>query len=274
MFMNDSDCIAFLQWALPQLHFRWEGFRRVRAQACKRIQRRMQDLGLEGQDDYRQYLESHAEEWLELDGLTRITISRFYRDKAMFAFLEAEVLPELAQRARARGDRRLKVLSLGCGSGEEPYTIVLLWMLRLRSLFQDLDCEVVAIDADPHMLRRAKEACYEYGTVKNLPEELLQAGFDRREDSFLLRPDFRDMVCFVQQDVRTEMPAETYDLVLCRNLVFTYYDETLQVRLLDRMEPLIKVGGGLVIGIHEDLPKTGHELQAWSGRLKVYRKPG
>jgi chemotaxis protein methyltransferase CheR len=272
--MNDSDCIDFLQWVLPKLHCRWEGFRKVRSQACKRIYRRMQDLGLEGQDDYRQYLESHVDEWLELDGLTRITISRFYRDKAMFAFLEREVLPGLAQRARMRGDQRLKVLSLGCGSGEEPYTIVLLWMLRLGSLYQDLDCEVVAIDADPHMLKRAKESRYEYGTVKNLPEDLLQEGFISREGLFELRPKFKGRVRFLQKDVRLEMPAGTYDLVLCRNLVFTYYDADLQERLLDAISSLIKGDGALVIGIHEELPKTGHELKAWSERLRIYRKPG
>jgi chemotaxis protein methyltransferase CheR len=272
--MNDKDCVAFLQWALPKLHFRWEGFRRVRAQVCKRINRRMQALGLEVQDDYHQYLEGHAEEWLKLDGLTRVTISRFYRDKAMFAFLEREVLPELARRAGARGARRLKVLSLGCGSGEEPYTIALLWMLRIASQFQDLDLELDAIDADPHMLSRAKEARYEYGTVKNLPEELLQEGFVSREGLFELKPEFKDRVRFIQKDVRLGLPEKTYDLVFCRNLVFTYYDEALQARLLDTISAVIKADGVLVIGIHEDLPKTGHDLQAWSERLRIYRKPG
>jgi len=270
--MHDRDCVQFLQWALPRLHFRWEGFRRVRAQVCQRIHRRIQDLGLEGQADYRQYLEAHAEEWLRLDGLTRVTISRFYRDKAMFAFLEQEVLPELARRARARGSQNLKVLSLGCGSGEEPYTIVLLWMLRLVSLSRELGLEVVAIDADPHMLSRAKEASYEYGTVKNLPEALLHAGFIRRDDQFELRPEFKRRVRFIQQDVRELMPAQTYDLVLCRNLVFTYYDAALQTRLLDAISALIRADGALVIGIHEDLPKTGHKLQWWSERLRVYCK--
>ena len=99
--MRDEDCVAFLQWALPRLHMRWTGFRKVRAQVCKRLQRRLGQLGLGGLGDYRHHLAGHGEEWPILDGLLRITISRFYRDKGVFAFLADRVLPSLAEEAVA-----------------------------------------------------------------------------------------------------------------------------------------------------------------------------
>ena len=62
------DCIAFLQWALPQLSLSWPGFRKVRGQVCKRIRRRTECLGLEGLAAYRDYLDRHHQEWTILDG--------------------------------------------------------------------------------------------------------------------------------------------------------------------------------------------------------------
>ncbi len=94
--MKDTDCIAFLQWALPRMHLRWPGFRKVRRQVCRRIQRRLQILGLSDLRAYRDYLKRHTEEWSVLDHMTPITISSFYRDKAVWDFLWHEVLEQLA----------------------------------------------------------------------------------------------------------------------------------------------------------------------------------
>jgi len=104
--MTDQDCVRFLQWALPQLQLRWPGFRRVRRQVCKRIDRRLRTLELADLAAYQEYLSHHSEEWRYLDALCRITISRFYRDREVFQRLERQVLPELARNARARGESR------------------------------------------------------------------------------------------------------------------------------------------------------------------------
>jgi len=124
--MKDTDCVQFLQWALPQMHMRWPGFRKVRDHVCKRIERRIRELGLPNVQAYQEYLREIRAEWQQLDGLCRVTISRFYRDKRVFAMLEQEVLPRLAEQALAADGRSLRIWSAGCASGEEPYTLVLL----------------------------------------------------------------------------------------------------------------------------------------------------
>lgn len=105
--MRDEACVRFLQWCLPPLRKRWPGFRKVRGQVCKRIDRRLRQLGLAGPDPYRAYLETHPEEWAVLDGLCRVTISRFYRDRDVFDVLGEEVLPTLAEAARRHGEPAL-----------------------------------------------------------------------------------------------------------------------------------------------------------------------
>ena len=270
--MRDEDCVQFLQWALPQLHMRWAGFRKVRAQVCKRLHRRLKQLDIENIDEYRRYLESRTDEWRTLDELSRVTISRFYRDKLMFAFLEQEVLPTLAQQAIARSDNCLKVWSVGCGAGEEPYTISLIWKLRLQAQFPELRLQIVASDADPHMLQRANDACYPYGSVKNLPETWREQAFTLQGDDYCLKADYRRDTGFIVQDVREAMPSEIFDLVLCRNLVFTYYHEKLQRELLERIESVLRTEGALVIGIHENLPEEVTGFRVWSKKLRIYQK--
>jgi chemotaxis protein methyltransferase CheR len=153
--MTDAQCVRFLQWALPQLRMRWDGFRKVRGQVKKRLTRRLRELGLPDIEAYRDYLRRHAGEWHKLDALCRITISRFYRDKGVYAALSQQVLPTLARAARQRRDKTLRVWSAGCGGGEEPYTISILWHLELRDRYPDLQIDIVATDADPAMLARA-----------------------------------------------------------------------------------------------------------------------
>jgi len=121
--MKDDECVNFLQWALPRLQMRWAGFRKIRSRVCKRIQRHISNLQLSGVAEYQTYLQTHAEEWRKLDEICQVTISRFYRDKMVFAYLAETVLPALCQQVLQQERRELRVWSAGCASGEEPYSL-------------------------------------------------------------------------------------------------------------------------------------------------------
>jgi chemotaxis protein methyltransferase CheR len=140
----------FLQWALPRMGFRWGGFRRVRRQVCRRIDARRQVLGLADIADYKAYLETHPAEFAVLDGFCRITISRFYRDRAVFDHLRDMILPMLA---RAAGARPARAWCVGCASGEEPYSLRLAW--RLGSAAGGGGLHIIATDTEPRVLERA-----------------------------------------------------------------------------------------------------------------------
>src|SRR5688572_10367475 len=99
--MTDAECVDLLQWALPRLGLRWQGFRKVRRQVCRRLSRRIAELGLSEAGSYRAYLESNEQEWDALAALCRVTISRFWRDRAVFEALRDEVLPQLGPNVSA-----------------------------------------------------------------------------------------------------------------------------------------------------------------------------
>lgn len=268
--VRDEACVQFLQWALPQLRMQWRGFRKVRGQVCKRLQRRIRQLEIEDLEGYRCYLQQHPEEWRCLDSMTRITISRFWRDRMVFRFLAGEVLPALAQQAQAQDCDSLKVWSAGAGGGEEPYTVALVWHLQLQTRFPGLRLEIVATDSDPNMLKRAENACYHYSSLKDLPAVWRDEAFILRDRSYCLKSAYRQGTVFMTEDIRETMPSDVFDLVLCRNLVFTYYDEALQRELLEGIKWKLKTRGSLVIGIHEHLPVNVTGFRPWSDRYKVY----
>jgi chemotaxis protein methyltransferase CheR len=216
--------------------------------------RRAHELGLEGFDDYRRQLALSPPEWSRLDALCRIPISRFYRDRALFDALRSELLPRLSERALARGDTTLRAWSIGCASGEEPYTLSMIWRFGVAPRFPELDLRIVATDADETMLERARRGFYASGSLKLLPQDLRSRGFDEEAGVYRVRDDVRRDVSFQCQDVRTTTPDGPFDLVLCRNVVFTYFDPSLQRTVAERIVGRMMEGGLLIVGCHERAP--------------------
>jgi chemotaxis protein methyltransferase CheR len=254
-----ADCDEFLRWALPRLGLEWAGFRKVRRQVCRRIGRRLGVLGLCDLDAYHDYLDANPREWAALSALTPITISRFYRDRGVFDALGAEVVPALAETARASGRDGVSAWSAGCASGEEAYTLAL------------MSVDVLATDVDPVMLRRARHASYGASSVRDLPEEWLERGFERRSELYVVRPDIRRHVTVRRHDLRAAPPPGPFDLVLCRNVAFTYFAPDVQRSVLAKLTGAVGLGGALVIGIHERLPEPAAGLAPWPGTRGVFR---
>jgi chemotaxis protein methyltransferase CheR len=250
--VRDADCVEFLQWALPRLDLRWPGFRKVRRQVCRRISRRLAELGLADVAAYRAYLECNADEWSRLDGLCRITISRFWRDPTVFESLRDEVLPALGPAVTA--------WSAGCASGEEPYSLV------LAALDAGITVRVLATDADPALLDRARIACYPESSLRDLPHALRARAFD----DGCLRPAHRAPVELRCHDLRGGAPDGPFDLVLCRNVVFTYFAEALQSEVGDGLVRSLRPGGALVVGTHEAPGLEG--LEPWPHAHCVWRR--
>ena len=272
--MRDEDCVALLQWALPRMDLSWPGFRRVRRQVCKRIARRLKALALTDLAAYRSYLETDPGEWPVLDSLCHITISRFYRDRGVFDHMRAQVLPELAGLARARGEAALACWCAGCASGEEAYTLSILWRLHLTPRFADLPLRLVATDANPTVLERARRGCYARGSLKDVPADWLTQAFGVRDALYCVRPDFRHGLSFERQDIRERLPDGPFHLVLCRNLVLTYFAAALQREVLGRLTERLVPGGVLVIGTHESVPPDAAGLFARDGPPGIYQKAG
>ena len=271
---NDQQFIQFLQWALPRLGLRWPGFRKVRGQVRKRVSRRIAGLNLSGLDDYRQFLAEHQEEWSYLNRLCRITISRFFRDRGVFESLCKTVLPDLASQVASSDRNLIRCWSCGCASGEEPYTLALIWHLSVAPGYPEQGIAILGTDADPVMLKRAEEADYPTGNLKELPAKWREEAFQPGPPGHLsLKAEYKKIVRFMKQDIRETAPVDRFHLILCRNLVFTYFDRETQRKILGTFYDHLEIGGALVIGCHEKLPLSAEtSLTPWIAGKNIFRK--
>jgi chemotaxis protein methyltransferase CheR len=269
--LTDAECIAFLQWALPHLHLRWQGFRKVRGQVCKRLSRRLKALELSSVDEYRTFLGEYSKEWEQLDSLCRISISRFYRDRSVFEYLAAHAMPELAARLGTLPERRFRVWCIGCAAGEEVYTLRLLWE-SLQENFPEIDFNVLGTDVDANQIERARIACYPESALRELPDHLRQRAFEKNNGELCLLPQFKNRVEFRIQDIRREAPNEIFPLILCRNVAFTYFAEEEQLAVSKTIHASLSASGLLVLGKHEQVPAKAAGFRKALPQIPVYQR--
>ena len=254
--MKEHECTDFLQRYLPRLRFRWAGFRKVHKQVCKGLYRRMTELGFSGFSFYEGYLDDHPEERQILDSILQITISRFYRDRGFFDVLCSRVLPSLAKDILLHGGDEVRCWTAGCCSGEETYTLQILWKLCvLPAIHKDLPLRIIATDIDHDVLKRAQEGNYSESSLRDLPKELTEQAFAQCGKFYAIKKTFRENIAFLEQDIRLQLPEGSFHIIFCRNLVFTYFEEALQRQILSGIIERLHERGILVVGIHESIPK-------------------
>jgi chemotaxis protein methyltransferase CheR len=260
-----------MQWALPRLGLRVAAYRRVGGQVEKRVRRRIAALALDGVAAYRARLAEDPQEWNVLRSLCGITISRFYRDRTVWDAVCDRVLPALAAATRSAGGEHLRCWSLGCASGEEPYTLSIAWQLALAERYPEVRLTVLATDVDEHMLSRAMRAEYEAGSLREMPTAWRELAFEQAGETYRLHERFRGGVQLQQQDVRSSVPEGEFALILCRNNVFSYFDPQEQQRALQQLTACLSDGAFMVIGKDEQLP-PGSPLHAWDPKLRLYQR--
>jgi len=270
---DDDASVKFLQWCLPKLNYRWQGFRKVRKQVAKRITHRLYELELNSYAEYSDYLETHNHEWKILDSLCYITISRFYRDRKIFDALQSQLLPQIADAAIMRGNNLIQCWSAGSCSGEEPYSINIMWKLGvLPNLQNDIQLNILATEKRAHLIKRANEAVYKESSLRDMPKELISQVFLKNNNEYKLKEEFKAGVKFAKQNIREQMPQSKFDIVLCRNLVFTYFKEEIQSIILSKITDRIKQNGFLIIGAHESLPNNDYRLKPFEDNKYIYQK--
>ncbi len=270
--MRHEDCVVFLKWAMPRLGLSWPGFAHCHRQVCKRIHRRSTELGLPDFAAYRDYVLDHDTEWEVIDSCCRVTVSRFYRDAEVFDRIKSNVLPRLAHTAQARGDTVVRAWSAGCGAGEEPFSIALAWHLGPAARTPGLRLEIVATDIDDKQLARARGGCYRPASLRELPPDWVRIAFLSAGALRCLRPEYQQCVEFLLQDIRANAPKGPFDLILCRNLAFTYFDAVQQRAVLAMLSRELAPSGVLVIGRRERLPDDGGSFAGEASGLGIFRK--
>lgn len=244
----------FLKRACPEQDLDWRKYRRA---SRRRVLERIAALGLTGYADYLDYLQSHPREAGELPNLLRVTVTRFFRDRACWQELAEDILPRLITR---NATRTLQALSLGSCGGEEPYSLALVWAEYLQPRFPEHSLNITGLEMDPAGLARARQAVYQPGTLREVPEEIKARWFSRDKNTFRLDQSIKERVSFRQLDLLKEPLPANQDLILCRYLFFTYFKGSRLLGVSRRIRQALNESGLLMIGLKEDLGSEAKTL--------------
>lgn len=221
----------------------------------RRIAARIRAVGLKGPDAYIGLLAEQQGEQQKLLAALSIHVSHFFRNPSTYKVLERQVLPELAARARSQRSK-LRIWSIGCANGEEPYSLALLCQKVLRK--DDL-LTIIGTDLSPEALLRAKRGCYEKSRLQEVSEGVLQSSFVFRDKCYCLIDEVKRSVRFFRHDILSDQPFYRADLILCRN-VLIYFSRVQQTRILQILAAALPPGGFLVLGRAETLVSSCRDL--------------
>jgi chemotaxis protein methyltransferase CheR len=239
-----------------------------------RLRSRMAALRLRSLLDYYQYLRCHPGRDEEFDRLaSQLTNNEtyFFREPHHFEIIVRHIVPELSDRLRTRP---LRVLSAGCSSGEEPYSIAIA-LLDAGVELGGIEWLIEACDLNRERLARAREGVYEGGSLRACDEDARLRYFERQDGRLRLRDRYRKGVRFFEANLAAPsgyVGSPPYDVILCRNLLI-YFDDAgfdRTVRLLSRW---LTPGGWLLLGHSESLIARSDEFApVWLQGAMIYRK--
>jgi chemotaxis protein methyltransferase CheR len=214
-----------------------------------RLKERLRDKRMQSYAEYYKLIVSDQEELkLLLDSVTT-NLTRFFRNTAHFDAFEKFVVPDLIRQRRDSDDRKLKIWSAGCSTGEEPYTIA---MICREILPPGWTAEVIASDISLKSLMVGKEGFYPESRVQGVPPQYLAKYMLREGAGYRIRDEIKSMVRFDYHNLRYDSGTRGLDVVFCRN-VLIYFDEAAQKATVERFWEAMSGHSYLFIGHSESL---------------------
>ena len=216
-----------------------------RRSIIRRIRRRMGHVGVSELAGFRELLVQSSAELQALFNTVLIHVTEFFRDPETFEVLQSTVIPTLL--ANRTGAAPLRVWVVGCASGEEAYSIAMVFAEAEAALGREVPVRIFATDLSEPVLATARLGRYPADIAGDVSPERLARFFVTVEGGYQVHKRVRDMVVFARQDVTRDPPYAQIDLVLCRN-VLIYLDPTLQRRALQVFHYALCPAGFLTLG--------------------------
>ncbi|PTV95501.1 two-component system CheB/CheR fusion protein [Rhodobacter aestuarii] len=234
----------------------------------RRIERRM---GVRQITELSSYLELLTQDRAELATLRRemlIPVTSFFRDPESFAELSERVIEPLV--AEAAVGSTLRVWSAGCATGEEAYTIAMLFFDAFERAGRWPTLKIFATDVEPVNIEQAATGFYPETIAADLPSTFLERFFTPRGGQFVVRPELRQSIVFARHNLLSDPPFTRMDLVSCRNTLI-YLRPEAQERALKRMHYALRPGGYLFLGGSEALVQVQDDFTVLSARHRIWQ---
>jgi two-component system, chemotaxis family, CheB/CheR fusion protein len=237
----------------------------------RRIQRRMALAGLQ---DSGQYLDLLKRDGVELQHLADdlfINVTRFFRTEKAFDLLAEKIVPGIVH-ARA-ADQAVRVWVPGCSTGEEAYSLAMLFQEAIAAEKRDIKLQIFASDIDGDAIAVAREGLYPLSIEADVSPARLARFFTREERGYRVSRDLRATIVFSVHDLLTDAPFSSLDLISCRNLLI-YLRPAVQQKVLALFHYALREDGILFLGAAETVGPAKDHFELVSKSLRIYRHIG
>lgn len=241
--VSDPDFEALLGHIQETRSLDFRGYKRTSLR--RRITLRMEAVGADSFAAYRAILEAQPSEFEDLLNTVLINVTSFFRDEEAWASLKEQVIPRLVEHASE--DRPIRIWSVGCASGEEPFSIAMLLAEQIGTREFCRRVKIYATDLDEEALKVARLATYTAREVEGVPPALLDTYFERTKTHHVFERELRKCVIFGRHNVVHDAPISRIDLLTCRNLLI-YLEAETQGIVLPRLHYALNRDGFLFLG--------------------------
>ncbi len=222
-----------------------------------RLSRRLRHLGITSFGEYCQLVEDETSgELVNFTNSVTTNLTAFFREQHHFDYLSTTLLPNL-RRQKAR-NRRLRVWSAGCSTGEEPYSLAMTLLENLPS-HEKWDVRILATDLDSNVLETAQRGIYNTDRIKGISNQRLKRWFlkgKNNKEAVRVSPELQKLISFKQLNLLRPWPFRgPFDFIFCRNVVI-YFDKPTQKVLFERYADMLEMNAHLFIGHSESLFKV------------------
>ena len=226
-----------------------------------RLAKRLRALNMQTFKEYCVFLEgaSGKEEMTSFINAITTNLTRFFREIHHFDHIKNVVIPYLVekyQRELTTQAKRIRILSAGCSSGEEPYSLAMVLATHLPPGF---DVKILATDIDTNMLSTGKKGLYQ--SIQGVPPEYMHFCIKQPQGGYMMAPQIAQMITFNPLNLLHNWPMKgEFQAIFCRNVVI-YFNKETQSNIFNRMAPLLASDGWLLIGHSESLFKVCDHFQ-------------
>ena len=228
-----------------------------------RLSRRLRNLGIDKFSDYCNLVEGGDDaELIKFTNAITTNLTAFFREDHHFQYLAKTLVPELIRKNQL--DRRIRIWSAGCSTGEEPYSLAMTMKESMPSN-ETWDLKILATDLDSDVLQKASNGVYSSDRINGLSNNRKKRWFlngkGDNEGTVRVRPELQEIITFKQLNLLQEWPTKgPFDFIFCRNVVI-YFDKDTQKVLFDRYANVLKNDAHLFIGHSESLFKVSDRFK-------------
>ena len=233
----------------------------------RRIERRMVITHTRNLREYVSYLNNNPDEARTLSKEVLIGVTSFFRDPDYFDVLKDQVIRKLL--LESSESKQIRVWVAGCSTGEEAYSIAILFVESMEDLGIRRDVKIFATDLDIDAIGTAGRGIYADNIIEDVSVPRLSKYFTRKGNKYIIRQDIRKMIVFAQHNVFQDPPFGRLDLVSCRNLLI-YFQTILQRNLFAIFHIALNDQGFLFLGRSESVIDYDDVFRAYCPNEKIF----